>query len=189
MGKLRGIRLQKYTSLEFSWGLTSWILLLREPSLAWFQLMAIFVKFGTKANKLSVVLVEPRVIKLMNAPTRISVIVVVKRVSLSVIVLIPGVLGSLMFKILLKRALPIASAPVLGLTEMLIMITLLRAPRSLSLIQGLFLLLLMDWVLGMPIKIFLPRVSQLLSWIQGFVRLVMLIKTFLPRVPRSLSLN
>ena len=59
--------------------------------------MAIFVKFGTKANKLFLTLVEPRVIKLMNAPTRISVIVVVKRVILSVIVLIPGALGSLMF--------------------------------------------------------------------------------------------
>ena len=97
VGKLRGIRLQKYTSREFSWGLTSWILLLREPSLDWFDLMAIFVKFGTKANKLFLTLVEPRVIKLMNAPTRISVIVVVKRVILSVIVLIPGALGSLMF--------------------------------------------------------------------------------------------
>ena len=82
-----------YTSREFSWGLTSWILLLREPSLDWFQLMAIFVKFGTKANKLSVTVVEPKVIKLMNAPTRISVIVVVKRVILSVIVLIHGALG------------------------------------------------------------------------------------------------
>ena len=122
--------------------------------------MVIFVGFGTKANKLSVTLVEPRVMKLMNAPTRISVIVVVKRVILSVIVLIPGALGSLMFKILLQRALPIASTPVLGLIEMLIMITLLRAPRFLSLIQGLFLLLLMDWVLGMLIKIFLPRVSR-----------------------------
>ena len=136
---------------------------MREPSLDWFQLMAIFVKFGTKANKLSVVLVESRVIKLMNAPTKVSVIVVVKRVVLQVIVLIPGVLGSLMFKILLQQGLPIASTLVLGLTEMLIMITLLRAARSLSLIQGLFLLLLMDWVFGMPIKIFLPRVSQLLS--------------------------
>ena len=107
VGKLRGIRLQKYTSREFSWGLNSWILLLRGPSLDWFQLMAIFVKFGTKANKLFVTLVELRVIKLMNVPTRISVIVVVKRVILPVIVLIPGALGSLMFKILLQRALPI----------------------------------------------------------------------------------
>ena len=153
--------------------------------------MAIFVKFGEKANKLSVTLVEPRVTTLMNAPTRISVIVVAKRVILSVIVLIPGALGSLMFKILLQRALPIAYTLVLGLIEMLITIPLLRAPRSLSLIQGLFLLLLMDWVLEMLIKIFLPRVSRLLrlSWIQDLVRLVMLIKTLPPRVPRSLSLN
>ena len=83
------------------------------------------------------------------------------------------------------------SSPVLGLIEMLIVITLLRAPRFLSLIQGLFLLLLMDWVSEILIKIFLPRVSLLLrlSWIQGLVRLVMLIKTFLPRVPWSLSLK
>ena len=68
---------------------------------------------------------------------------------------------------------------------------LIRAPRFLSLIQGPFFLLLMDWVLGMLIKIFLPRVSRLLrlSSIQGLLRLVMLIKTFLPRVSRSLNLN
>ena len=133
VGKLRGIRLQKYTSSEFSWGLISWILLLRGPSLDWFQLMVLFLGFGTKANQLSVTLVELRVIKLMNVPTRISVIVVVKRVILPVIVLILGALGSLMFKILLQRDIPIVSTLVLELIVILIMTPLMRVPRSLSL--------------------------------------------------------
>ena len=96
------------------------IVIERTP-LDWFQLMAILVGFGTKVIQLSVTLVEPRVIKLMNVATRISVIVVVKRVILPVIVLIPGALGSPMFKMLLQWTPPIASTLVLGLMVMLIM--------------------------------------------------------------------
>ena len=181
MGKLRGFVTKSiYPVRIFSRGLVSSISLSRGPPLDWFQLTAISVGFGIKANRLSVTLVALRVIKLMIVPTRISAIVVVKQVILPVIVLMPGVLGPLMFRILLRRALPMVPTLMLVLIVMLLMTPLLRVPQSLSLIRFQVLLLLM--VLEMLFKILLPRVPRFLrlSWIQGLFHLVMLIMMLIP---------
>ena len=69
-------------------------MLLTGQPLVWFELIVLLVGFGTKTNQLSVILVALRVIKLiMNAPTRISVIVVIKWTILPVLVPMPGALG------------------------------------------------------------------------------------------------
>ena len=181
-GKVKGIRHQKYISREdiFTGTRLIDIVIDRTPP-DWFQLTAISVGFGIKANRLFVTLVALRVIKLMIVPTRISAIVVVKQVILPVIVLMPGVLGPLMFRILLRRALSMVPTLMLVLIVMLLMIPcLLRVPQSLSLIQFQVLLLLM--VLEMLFKILLPRVPRFprLSWIHGLFHLVMLIKMLMP---------
>ena len=163
-GKVKGIRHQKYISRE-----------------------DIFT--GTRLIDIVIERTPPRlvsingsiwVIKLMIVPTRISAIVVVKQVILPVIVLMPGVLGPLMFRILLRRALPMVATLMLVLIVMLLMTPLLRVPQSLSLIRFQVLLLLM--VLEMLFKILLPRVPRFLrlSWIQGLFHLVMLIMMLIP---------
>ena len=180
-GKVKGIRHQKYISREDIFTGTRLIdIVIERTPLDWFQLTAISVGFGIKANRLFVTLVALRVIKLMIVPTRISAIVVVKQVILPVIVLMPGVLGPLMFRILLRRALPTVPTLMLVLIVMLLITPLLRVPQSLSLIRFQVLLLLM--VLEMLFKILLPRVPRFLrlSWIQGLFHLMMLIMMLIP---------